>query len=298
MAAIFVETHIAADIERVWELTQDPSQHQRWDLRFSEISYLPKTSPEEPQRFRYRTRIGLGIAVAGEGESVGEQNQEGGKRTSALKFWSDDPKALIREGSGFWQYEPDASGTKFRTRYDYRVRYGPLGKLLDLAFRPIIGTATAWSFDAMKLWAERDIPPEASVLRMRIHAICRIALAAMWLYQGVVPKMLYPQAGELDMVIATGFPATSASQIALTAGVVEVLIGLALIAFWRARGFLLAQAVLPIVMPLGLIGKSDVFVAPFNPVTTALGMAALGICGFLAAKDMPSAANCLRRPKA
>ncbi len=296
MAAIFVETHINADIERVWDLTQNPSQHQRWDLRFSEISYLPKANPEDPQRFLYRTRIGFGLRIDGEGESVGEQNLETGKRTSALKFWSDDPKALIREGSGYWQYEPDATGTTFRTRYDYRVRYGVFGKVIDLAFRPIIGTATAWSFDAMKLWAERDIPPEASVLRMQIHAISRVALALIWLYHGLVPKLLFPEFGETDMVLATGFPAANAHQVAFIAGIAEIAIAVLIIVLWRARWVLPAQAVLPILMPLGLLGKPEFFVAPFNPVTTAIGMAALGLCGYLASKDMPSASNCRRKP--
>jgi len=37
--AVYVEIDIAADLPRVWELTQEPSLHQRWDLRFSEITY-------------------------------------------------------------------------------------------------------------------------------------------------------------------------------------------------------------------------------------------------------------------
>lgn len=32
---IYVETVIAADLERVWAATQDPTQHVRWDVRFS-----------------------------------------------------------------------------------------------------------------------------------------------------------------------------------------------------------------------------------------------------------------------
>jgi len=36
--AVYVEIDIAADLPRVWELTQEPSLHQRWDLRFSEIT--------------------------------------------------------------------------------------------------------------------------------------------------------------------------------------------------------------------------------------------------------------------
>src|SRR5687768_1741412 len=203
-SAIYVETYIHADIDRVWELTQDPDLHQRWDLRFTEISYLPKSTADDPQRFLYRTNIGLGMPIAGEGESVGERHADG-RRTSALKFWSKDARSLIREGSGYWQYEEDGEGLWFRTRYDYSVRHGFLGKVMDLVFRPIIGAATAWSFDAMRLWAERGISPEESVLRMRVHAISRASLALIWFYQGLVPKLLAPAGGEIALIRSTGF---------------------------------------------------------------------------------------------
>ncbi|HEV8435147.1 MAG TPA: hypothetical protein VGR95_17185 [Thermoanaerobaculia bacterium] len=82
---IFVETFIEASLEEVWRATQDPSLHQQWDLRFSEISYLPKASEDEPQRFLYRTG-----PIRGEGESVGERDLPDGTRASALRFWSGD----------------------------------------------------------------------------------------------------------------------------------------------------------------------------------------------------------------
>src|SRR4051794_22324779 len=68
---IYVEILIQAPIEAVWELTQVPAQHQRWDLRFTDIDYLPRPDPAEPQRFRYQTRIGFGFAIRGAGESTG-----------------------------------------------------------------------------------------------------------------------------------------------------------------------------------------------------------------------------------
>src|SRR5437660_3372206 len=92
---IYVEIQIRAPIDRVWQLTQTPDLHQRWDLRFSEIQYLPRPDPEQPQRFLYSTRIGFTLRIRGEGETVGEQSSADGQRTTALKFWSDDPKSLI-----------------------------------------------------------------------------------------------------------------------------------------------------------------------------------------------------------
>jgi hypothetical protein len=152
--SIYVETRVRGHLEDLWQRTQDPVLHERWDLRFSEIDYLPRDG-HEPQRFRYETRIGFGLRVRGEGESMGTRDGAAGERTSALRFWSDDPKSLIREGSGYWRYVPTADGVRFLTWYDYRTRFGLLGRLVDrVLFRPLMGWATAWSFDRLRLWIE------------------------------------------------------------------------------------------------------------------------------------------------
>src|ERR1700692_3709985 len=90
--------------------------HGRWDLRFSQIDYLPR-APGEAQKFLYSTRIGAGVQIRREGESTGERDDSSGQRTSALKFWSKDPKSLIEFGSGYWQYVPDERGIRFLTSY-------------------------------------------------------------------------------------------------------------------------------------------------------------------------------------
>jgi hypothetical protein len=85
-------------METLWEYTQNPDMHEQWDLRFSTIKYLPKKHENEAQRFLYTTKIGFGLSVSGEGETVGTRIHNG-LRTSSLKFWSDQPISLIKEGS-------------------------------------------------------------------------------------------------------------------------------------------------------------------------------------------------------
>jgi hypothetical protein len=94
---------IAAPIDEVWLRTQDPALHEQWDLRFTSIEYLPRPDPSQPQRFLYATRVGAGLRISGEGESVGTHDGPRGERTSALEFWSGDPRSLIRKGSGYWK---------------------------------------------------------------------------------------------------------------------------------------------------------------------------------------------------
>jgi hypothetical protein len=165
--AIYVEIFIRAPLDDVWEKTQRPDLHERWDLRFTRIEYLPRASEDEPQRFLYATRIGFGTEIRGEGESVGEKTGAQGERTSALRFWSDDPRSLIREGSGYWRYVPTGSGVRFLTRYDYATRFGVFGRVADrVVFRPLLGWATAWSFDRLRLWLEAGVTPEDARRRL------------------------------------------------------------------------------------------------------------------------------------
>ncbi|GLW44397.1 hypothetical protein Stsp02_00590 [Streptomyces sp. NBRC 14336] len=159
-SGLYIEARIRADLDALWARTQEPSEHQRWDLRFTEIDYLPREE-DEPQRFRYATRVLPFLTVAGTGVSAGERERPDGTRTSALRFSSPHPLSLLAEGSGYWRYIPDGDGVRFLTGYDYRPRWGSLGALADrLLFRPLMGWATAWSFDRLRLWLEHGITPE------------------------------------------------------------------------------------------------------------------------------------------
>lgn len=155
---VYVEARMHCDLDDLWRLTQDPALHSRWDLRFTSIEYL---GDGQPQRFSYR----LG-PIAGWGETAGERERPDGGYASALRFGSRSRASLIDEGSGYWLYlpQPDGRGIRFLTRYDYKVRWGRLGNIVDrLLVRPLIGWATAWSFDRLRLWLERDVPPERSL---------------------------------------------------------------------------------------------------------------------------------------
>ncbi|MDV5148430.1 hypothetical protein R1T08_30760 [Streptomyces sp. SBC-4] len=176
---LYIETRVRADLETLWERTQEPDRHQRWDLRFTEISYLPQVEGE-PQHFRYATRVLPFLAVAGTGVSAGERHRAGGDRVSALRFSSPHPLSLLAEGSGYWRYVPTPDGVRFLTGYDYRPRWGRLGRVADrLVFRPLMGWATAWSFDRLRLWCERGITPERSRNRWLLETVARILLVVV-----------------------------------------------------------------------------------------------------------------------
>lgn len=154
--SIRVETIISADLETVWRLTQDPELHARWDARFSRIT---PTSVNESGlwRFRYERRM-LVHTIRGTGISLGSREGADGARTSALRFTTDDRLSPLRDGRGYWRYEPVANGVRFITGYDYAPGWGVV--LDRLLVRPLIGWLTAYSFARLRRWAERDDEPE------------------------------------------------------------------------------------------------------------------------------------------
>jgi uncharacterized membrane protein YphA (DoxX/SURF4 family) len=278
--------------EHVWRLTQDPLLHERWDLRFTHIEYLPRPNAAEPQRFLYETRIGFGLSIRGTGESVGERATATGDTTSSLKFASDDPKSLIREGSGYWRYVPTPAGLRFFTWYDYSVRFGAVGRLVDrLVFRPLMGWATAWSFDRMRLWAEEGQTPESSAALSLIHATARLAIAAVWVWHGLIPKLMYRSIDEQTMLAQAGLPLSFLPWI----GGLEIALGVLFLISWHRRGAFVVNAVLMALATVAVAVNSPSFLrAAFNPVTLNLLMIALSVVGWLAAKRLPSARKCLR----
>ncbi|MGW7077698.1 hypothetical protein [Streptomyces sp. NPDC054866] len=207
--SLYVEARIDADLDELWARTQEPSQHQRWDLRFTEIDYLPRV-PGEPQRFRYGTRVLPFLTIAGTGISAGEKRRADGTRTSALRFASPHPLSLLQEGSGYWRYVPTPDGgIRFLTGYDYRPRWGRFGALADrAAFRPLMGWATAWSFDRLRLWLERGITPE----RQLLHALAEVGVRVGCVVAAVVAApMVAPAALALAFVLPP-LPTTPAAR--------------------------------------------------------------------------------------
>jgi hypothetical protein len=292
---IYVEIPIRATMDELWEKTQNPQLHQRWDLRFTQIEYLPRQG-EEPQRFLYRTRIGFGLKIDGQGESTGERDSGNGARISSLKFGSEDAKSLIKVGSGYWKYVPKENAIRFFTWYDYETRFGAVGKVIDrLCFRPLLGWATAWSFDRLRLWIEDGISPEISRDRAAIYAVSRGTMAFIWLYHGLVPKLLYHDRIELDLLSRIA-PVQTLHTATTLAGVVEVSFAVLLVLLWRSTWPLWLTVVLMLGgIPIVAISAPEYLTAAFNPVTLNISLATLALVGIIARRDLPTATRCSRK---
>jgi hypothetical protein len=195
---IVVEALIPAPVEVVWERSQVPEQHTAWDIRFNHIGYLDQADERGYRLMDYRTNIALGLTIKGYGRYL--TNSE--LSHSSFEFDSDDWKSIIRNGRGIWLYRPCPGGTLFKTVYDYDVRHGWIGSVLDVViFRSLLQLATEWGFETLRQWCAGDQEATARrrgrlkfvwfYLKRRLGVQPGAGAARSWLGTGQVMETVY-----------------------------------------------------------------------------------------------------------
>ena len=121
------------------------------------------------------------------------------------------------------------------------------------------------------------------------YNLSRIAIAFIWIYHGLIPKLICSHSTEMELV-SKGPTLGSPEITIIVAGVIEVIAGLCVIALWRSKW--------PI--QLSLVGFASLLfgslmIAPeqathaFNPVT--LTVSAILFCLIQLSETPPSAAD-------
>ncbi|WP_368668702.1 DoxX-like family protein [Sporosarcina sp. 6E9] len=291
---IYVEVPIHSKLDALWEASQNPHLHEQWDLRFSSITYLTKKE-NEAQQFTYTRTVGPFYKVEGWGKSIGSF-QNDNQRTSSLHFGTPQKLSPIREGRGYWKYEQLDDSVKFLTQYDYDVNFGRVGKIVDkFVFRPLIGWATALSFDVLKRWLEKGETPSSQYVRFFSTYMMTYAFAFIWMYQGLIPKIIGMHPAELSM-IGNVFSDRHALLVVMIIGLLEVFFGLFWLFYRRKDHLFLVQMILfPLLTITAVISLPETAIHPFNPVTFNLSLIILSVIGFMLSRDVPSAKSCLRK---
>uniref|UniRef100_UPI0034D43D9F DoxX-like family protein n=1 Tax=Bacillus wiedmannii TaxID=1890302 RepID=UPI0034D43D9F len=272
--------------------------HTEWDARFTEISYLEKKEGE-PQKFLYKTKIGFGLEIAGEGESIGEIRKETGERISSLKFWTDNKLSLIQIGRGYWKYTPREEHIHFETQYDYDTRFGRIGSIIDFyIFRPLLGWATAWSFDALKLWIEKGLHPKLLIRRTMTYWLVCFLFAFVWMYQGIVPKLVFTHSEEVKMLSVMIGSTEHSIFVLKIIGLLELIFGVIWLLPLQKRKVFIIHIFMLIALTI-VAGFTNIvsFTEPFNPITLNVLLMGLSIVGYINSFDLPSAKNCKRKRK-
>ena len=294
---IYVEIDIDSTIDQVWNYTQHPILHEQWDLRFTTITYNEKKNDDAPQTFTYETRIMPGLKVSGWGESKGTHEKESGVKTSSLHFGTPQKISPIKEGKGYWQYIPKDKHVTFLTQYDYDVRFGLIGQLLDKVFRPVMGWATALSFDVLARWLQTGERPHTQYRRFFCYYFICLLFSFVWFYQGLVPKVIGKHPLEVEMLTnLSPLSVQQASSMIIGVGIIEVIIGLLFfIPTWH-KYLLITQIILfPILTVSAVLAAPPVAIAPFNVVTFNLALWVLSLVAWLLKLELPTAKTCKRK---
>ena len=114
--------------------------------------------------------------------------------------------------------------------------------------------------------------------------LCRLSIAFIWIYQGLVPKLLLHAPDELAMNIAAGFSEAGARTFSNIAGIAEITLGL-LVLLSGARWTLQLTIALMIALTAVVAAAKPVYlVGAFNALTLNLAVAALAWVALLLRK--------------
>jgi len=103
------------------------------------------------------------------------------------------------------------------------------------------------------------------------YVILRLTIAFVWIYHGVVPKLLGPHADEIAMNTAAGFTVSQAKAVAYVGGAGAVLFGLVILLLWQKRWPLVCSAAAMVLLLLFVVAvQPSLLLGAFNPVTTNL----------------------------
>lgn len=117
-------------------------------------------------------------------------------------------------------------------------------------------------------------------------SICRITLAFIWFYQGLVPKWLGPHADELAMNAAAGFDAQQSVWIAFAGGAMEMALGVWLLICHSSRfPYVVSATVIAILYVFTVIYAPQFLTSAFNSITVNSAVLALSIIALVELKS-------------
>jgi hypothetical protein len=110
----------------------------------------------------------------------------------------------------------------------------------------------------------------------RVYAVARAAVAIVFAWHGLVPKLLFEDEGELRPLLDVGFEREAALAVLRLAGWTEIAFAVLLVVLWRARWPLWVVVVGMVALTVTLsITSPGMFREAFQPLTLNLCTGAL-----------------------
>ena len=111
------------------------------------------------------------------------------------------------------------------------------------------------------------IKPVSQEQAINSYNLSRLAIAFIWLYHGLVPKLIFRHATELEL-INQGPVLGSAELTLMLAGIAEVLIGIGVVIFWKqAWPIYLSLVGFVVLLVASVVIAPEQAVHAFNPIT-------------------------------
>ena len=132
-----------------------------------------------------------------------------------------------------------------------------------------------------------------------LHFVLKVSnflIALTWVYHGIVPKLMFMETGELEMLTASGLFSGFEKEGVYAAGIAEILFGLAFLFLGRLR--ILHYLNIFSLLALGataFVAKPEIYLAPFNPATTSFGVIGLSVIALHLLNFISGSAN--EKPK-
>jgi hypothetical protein len=114
----------------------------------------------------------------------------------------------------------------------------------------------------------------------RIYLLVRLTLAFIWIYHGLVPKLIFTETGEMEFFFRLKLFPGMERQVTWAIGVAEIIFGLILIVF-NLRVFFILQIIALLTLALGVIVIiPELLIMPFNPLTFTVTLLTLNYIGY------------------
>ena len=109
------------------------------------------------------------------------------------------------------------------------------------------------------------------MVNLKSASVARLAVAFVFFYHGLVPKLLLLHPSEITLVSATPTFGLDAEFVIRAAGIAEVILSVLIVAFWK-KPWPLYLAALALVGLLGatLLFVPEIAVAAFNPISLSV----------------------------
>ena len=116
--------------------------------------------------------------------------------------------------------------------------------------------------------------------KLSIQQIIGYTLAFIWVWHGLVPKLILRHAVESSPLLAAGFSENLAESIVVVSGILEIAVGLLFLLIRNRRWLYLLTIFAMSGLTIGIASTSiDLFLQPFNPLTLNLALSVLAVIG-------------------